>query len=147
METDSTIRNCEVKFRRQCPLRWQNLQASGEPNVKRCGVCQKQVFFCTSDEETLMHAEQGHCIARQVPTSSSLPSIFVGEPEVLPIPTPEQEEAMRAHLHEAAVSDALSNIQHTSRRCAHCGFPFPHWWKRCRVCKCSQEGELAGRRR
>lgn len=135
MKTNTTIRNCEIKFRRQCPLKWETLQTLGEPNVKMCGVCQRQVFFCISDEETLLHAEQGHCIARQIPDSSMLPHVVLGEPAVMEVPTQEQEEARQLHLRERDITDTLNNIKHTSRRCVNCGYPFPRWWKQCRVCK------------
>ena len=134
MSTERTIRNCAVKFKTKCPQTWDALESSPSPEARWCSVCQRDVYFCASDEETLKHAEQGHCIAREYPHHSTLPKIVIGQPEIVEEPTPEQLEAAALSIHERKIDRALRNIGITARRCAGCGYPFPSWQSRCGVC-------------
>ncbi|HVF85638.1 MAG TPA: hypothetical protein VM821_06630 [Abditibacteriaceae bacterium] len=132
MKTDTIVVNCDIKFRFECPKLWQNLDDTQEPDVKFCDACQREVFLCSSDEETMEHAEQGHCIARARPHFSTLPMMVIGEIESGISPTAEQRKASEANLHECAIESALRDMKITKRRCANCGYPM--WLKKCRVC-------------
>ena len=138
MKEETTIRLCGLKFKRQCPLKWENLSATTDPRVRHCPTCDREVYFCVSDEETMAHADEGHCIARNAPHPSELPMIVLGEPDAEWLrahrPTPRQEEAGRISSRELRVNAALDNLRFTSRRCSACGYPVPSWWHACRVC-------------
>lgn len=71
-------------------------------------------------------------MAREIPDSSELPVMYLGEPKYVP-PTPEQEEALRLESRERAIDDALKNIS-SPRCCPRCHYPAPNWRKTCRVC-------------
>jgi hypothetical protein len=114
MHTDRTIRNCTVRIDTPCPQRWDELQVTDSPNVRHCHVCARDVFFCSSAEETLEHARAGHCIAREEPHASELPRMVLGRPTVVPVVTNEQERAR-------AVGASRARNQHpaswTARSC------------------------------
>ena len=139
MKTSNTIRNCGLKFKRQCSYLWDNLEPTDEGAVRYCNTCTRNVYLCVTNEETLWHAEQGHCVARPVPDSSEGAGVFLGEPDPeweranLAV-TEQQEEASRLIGLERAIDNALENITITSRRCVLCGYPMPFWWKTCRIC-------------
>jgi hypothetical protein len=138
METDITIRLCGLKFKRQCPLNWDKLRPLGDDASRHCDTCDRPVFLCESDEETMFHAERGDCIARLTPATSELPNVILGEPDVEWLRankrTPAQEEAQRLSQREGRIDGALSNLRFAAMRCADCGFPVPSWCKTCRVC-------------
>jgi hypothetical protein len=92
------------------------------------------VYLCSSDEETVGHAQAGHCIAREMPDSSELPHVYVGQPVGLPPATPQQEEANRLMLRERGVDDAIKNARSSTRSCPRCQYPAPDWRATCRVC-------------
>ena len=138
VKEETTIRLCGLKFKRQCPLKWENLSATTDPLVRHCQTCEREVYFCASDEETMAHADAGHCIARSAPHRSELPMMFLGEPDAEWLrahrPTPLQEEAGRIASRESQINAALKNLRFTPRRCSACGYPVPSWWPACRVC-------------
>ena len=67
METNLTIRNCAASFRFQCPKLWEKLSPTESPTVRHCSCCDRDVHYCTTDEQTIEHAKAGHCIAREIP--------------------------------------------------------------------------------
>lgn len=138
MKKETTVRLCERIFKKKCPERWENLVTTEDPSVKHCKSCQREVFLCESDEETMAHAEQGHCIARSAPVWSELPMLVLGEPDAEWLranqPTPQQEAAQADFHRELNINSALDNIKLTTRRCTNCGYPMPRWWDDCRVC-------------
>jgi hypothetical protein len=144
MEQDRTIRLCGLKFKRQCPLNWDALKPTAEGRSRYCGTCDRSVFLCESDEETMWHAEQGHCIARPVPKASDVPEVVLGEPDAEWLrgnqPTGQQEEARRLSQRERNINGALDNLQFSKKRCAACGYPVPSWWEACRVCGSTELG-------
>ena len=134
VKTNRTVRNCPLPvFRKVCPRTWDALTPTTQSTVRHCQQCNQSVYLCVSDEETLDHAKAGHCIARELPDNSELPVMYLGQPRVQPVPTPEQDEALRRLHRERGIDDALKNVNAT-RACAECGFPFPSWRSRCRVC-------------
>ena len=138
MKEETIIPLCDLKFKRRCPLKWENLFATADPRVRHCQSCDRDVHFCASDAETIAHAEEGHCIARSVPHPSELSRVALGEPDAKWLrenpTTPLQEEAGRVASRELRINDALANLRYTSRRCSACGYPVPSWWQACRVC-------------
>lgn len=132
MKTDTIVVNCEIKFRFECPKIWQNLDDTAQTGVKFCKTCERDVFLCSTDEETMRHAEQGHCVARARPHFSTLPMMVIGEIGCGVIPTEAQKEAQKISHREGAIEGALRDTKITKRRCAQCGYPM--WLKRCKVC-------------
>ena len=129
------IRNCEVTFRKVCPLQWDMLNPTADPAVRSCDMCHREVYLCESDEEALRHAKAGDCIAKFIPDISGVPRLVFGEPEVpTPSPTPEQKALLKAYHRENAKTDALENLKYSSRFCPQCGYPCPDWKPVCRVC-------------
>ena len=70
MQTKRTIRNCETVFRFQCPKLWEQLALTESPGVRHCSACDRNVYFCVTDEETIEHAKAGRRpgIARRATT-------------------------------------------------------------------------------
>ena len=135
MKTITTIRNCPPVFRLICPLKWGELTVTDEPNVRHCGQCDRSVYFCDNDDDTIRHATAGHCIAREMPDDSEIRKVYVGQSVGLPPETPRQTEARRLKNHEDAVNDAIENAPHSSRSCPRCHYPARNWRKVCRVCR------------
>jgi hypothetical protein len=135
MQTNRTIRNCLPVFRFECPKLWEQLLPTDDPSVRHCGLCNRSVHYCTTDEETIAHAIVGDCIAREYPDESEQRRVFVGQPaHPLPPPTPQQEEAGRMRQREWAVDDSIKNVAYSSRSCPQCNYPAPDWRATCRVC-------------
>jgi hypothetical protein len=135
MKLNRTIRKCSLYFRRVCPLQWDALTPTADPNVRSCSACNKPVYFCATDEETLAHARLGDCVAREEPDKSELPKLVVGEPNQV-LPSTESQEKARAWTHrEQGVCEAISSqISPSDRLCPECSYPVADWLPRCRVC-------------
>ena len=134
MKTHKTIRNCPTRwFERICPLKWEALERTAEDTQRFCGSCDRLVYLCSTDEETLEHARAGHCIAREIPDESEMPEMYLGEP-VDPSPTTEsQEKAFGWAMRERGIDDALKNMG-APRACPECSYPVQTWRSECRVC-------------
>ena len=134
VNTKRTIRNCSLPvFRRVCLQQWEALTVTDQTTVRYCGQCNQNVYLCSTDDETLAHAKAGHCIAREIPDASELPSVYVGQPKDVPSVTAMQEDALRLTQRERGVDDALKNLNST-RSCPRCHYPTPSWRATCRVC-------------
>src|SRR5437868_7072389 len=133
MKTKLTIRNCESTFRFQCPKTWVELSPTASDHVRHCTVCDCDVFFCKSDEETIEHAKAGRCIAREIPNENELPQVYVGQPKNPAVPTPEQEKAAEWFRRERGIDDSIKNAG-ADRSCPKCNYPAPRWRETCRVC-------------
>jgi len=136
VKTKLTVRNCPVEFRFQCSKLWDDLAVSTDPAIRHCERCGSDVFFCTTDEETIAHARSGHCIAREVPDRSELPRIVLGQLAQPPEYTAQQQEARRWNSRESAIDDSIRNAIRSARSCPRCAYPAPAWRKTCRVCGC-----------
>ena len=123
-----------MAFRFRCSKLWDELDVRADPAVRHCTQCGSDVFLCATDEETIAHAWAGHCIAREAPDSSELPSIVLGRPAVPVEYTPQQEEARRWNRRESAINDSIRNASRSERSCPQCTYPAPLWRKTCRVC-------------
>lgn len=56
------IENCmAVEF--ECPRDWGSLATTEKRNVRYCGSCAKQVFYCSTVDDARRHAQRGHCVA------------------------------------------------------------------------------------
>lgn len=132
-----TIRNCADVFRKVCPLSWDELIATSDASIRHCEKCNRSVFLCDSDEETISHAEAGHCIARAIPADSELPLVYLGEPKSPRNPPPwtsDQEKAVRLRSWERGVDSALKDFKYSTRKCPQCRYPVPNWRLTCHVC-------------
>ena len=56
-----TIRNCIFGFK--CNKTWEDLGETSSDNVKFCQSCQKEVFFCESDDELVESIRLNRCVA------------------------------------------------------------------------------------
>jgi uncharacterized protein (TIGR02996 family) len=57
------IENC-AEWRFECPKRWDELETTPSPNVRRCGACRQTVYYCQTSAELREHAgTHGHCVA------------------------------------------------------------------------------------
>lgn len=59
----SEIWNCENAFEIKCPMRWDSLRPTGQPDVRHCNRCQQNVYRCHSAEEFVEHGNAGRCVA------------------------------------------------------------------------------------
>jgi len=59
----SKISFCDRFFRFRCPKQWERLQLTGDPLVRFCKACRKNVYYCQGLDEGLRHAAAGHCVA------------------------------------------------------------------------------------
>lgn len=89
----SRIHNCgaatskppKVRFRLQCTQEWAGLQPTGDPNVRHCEKCERQVYRCSNEQQANARALAGECIAvapemaRAQATDG--PAMFVGRPD------------------------------------------------------------------
>jgi len=56
------IENCmAVEF--ECPRDWGSLATTEKRNVRYCGSCEKQVFYCSTVDDARRHTQRGHCVA------------------------------------------------------------------------------------
>lgn len=135
MKTNTTIRNCLPVFSFRCPKVWENLAPTEDETVRHCTECDQNVHLCTTDEETLVHARAGHCIARQLPDESELVEMWLGRMDVekVDLGTPEQIAAAEWTGRERGINDSLRNID-SPRSCPQCNYPAPTWRVACRVC-------------
>ena len=132
MKSKITIRNCESTFRFQCPKLWNELSPTASADIRHCALCNCDVFFCKTDEETIKHAKAGDCIARELPDEKQLPKVYVGiardEPRTL-----QQNDAAKSFARERAIDDSIKNAN-ADRSCPKCNYPAPGWRLTCRVC-------------
>jgi uncharacterized protein (TIGR02996 family) len=71
----SLIENCRpsrpvedfrLRFKFQCPKKWDNLNPTKEGAVRFCACCNRSVYYCHSVDEAKEHAGQGHCVAVKI---------------------------------------------------------------------------------
>ena len=132
-----------MRFKVFCPKSWDSLEPLADPQTKHCQTCNQTVYLCVSDEETLQHAEQGHCVARSIPSVDSATadseSYFLGEPDAkwlrqkVAAERAKREVEERAAL-EVAIGEALRSGHFTARRCQACHYPVAQWYDACRIC-------------
>ena len=60
------IENCErqaLRFKFQCPMKWEQLRPTDDAGVRVCEVCREQVYYCDSIDAARGHASRGRCVA------------------------------------------------------------------------------------
>ena len=60
-EDSLTIRNCIFGFK--CDKNWADLTHTESDGVRFCQSCQKEVFFCESDDELVKCVRLNRCVA------------------------------------------------------------------------------------
>ena len=71
------IANCKVEFAFQCPKQWGKLKLTGNPTIRFCEVCSRNVHLCLAWEDVHHHASAGNCIA--IPPRESERHGLIGE--------------------------------------------------------------------
>jgi hypothetical protein len=133
MLTVRTVRNCALRHSPECPKLWPSLSTTLDPEIRHCQVCDQDVFFCATREETVQRGREGRLVARDEPARSELPAIRLGGPRIEP--TPSQEAAFRAHAQERGITILLNGrLTAESRDCPSCAYPVPSFRKSCYVC-------------
>jgi hypothetical protein len=56
-----TIRNCHFRYR--CHMEWEDLDESGDPTIRHCQICAKDVFLCVSEGELSRSILLNRCVA------------------------------------------------------------------------------------
>jgi len=54
------IVSCEFRFR--CPRQWDALAPTPNADIRHCGTCARDVYFCHDAEQLVNHARAGHCV-------------------------------------------------------------------------------------
>ena len=139
MDVKRTIRNCKDSFAFVCPREWDQLEKTERESVRFCSSCRKEVYFCSTDEQTIQAAKEGRCIAREIPALrlSDRREFVVGNPklpEEVDRRTPEQIAAEDQYYREQRIEIALKEASAASRSCPQCNYPVPDEKKYCIVC-------------
>lgn len=58
---DAHFLNCEMTY--DCPAAWRDLQQTATPSVRYCPKCNRNVTFCTSQDQLDDLAQRGECVA------------------------------------------------------------------------------------
>ena len=131
----NTIRNCSENFKVTCPLLWENLKPTESKNVRYCNGCEQRVYFCENDEETLSHALQNHCVARNdgINVSETRGVVIMGMPNAESI----REGVLAEHRRrkELAINESIKS--NSAKLCPKCSFPMPESDLVCKVCEYS----------
>ena len=61
MSNKLTIRNCKFAYR--CSAKWDDLQETDDDDIRFCNDCQKEVFFCDSDDTLVTFVKLNRCVA------------------------------------------------------------------------------------
>jgi uncharacterized protein (TIGR02996 family) len=78
----SRLANCRGSgWRFICPLTWDQLSPTDEPDIRICHTCKSPVFFCHSVEEANQFATSGQCVA--ISSRVPLETLPREEPEVM----------------------------------------------------------------
>jgi uncharacterized protein (TIGR02996 family) len=56
------VENC-LAVELECPRDWGSLATTEKRDVRYCGSCEKQVFYCSTVDDARRHAQRGHCVA------------------------------------------------------------------------------------
>jgi len=82
MGEQKIIQNCEVNFKKQCPLTWDSLTKTADESVRHCSTCDRLVHYCSNREEVEAHTLNNDCIAITAKAKHNVAGDFiVGEPE------------------------------------------------------------------
>ena len=56
-----SIRNCRFAFK--CDRKWDDLTETREGEIRFCNVCEKEVHFCSDDQELARNVRLNRCVA------------------------------------------------------------------------------------
>ena len=56
-----SIRNCRFAFK--CEMKWDDLNETGDEDVRFCNSCEKEVHFCINDDELARAVRLNRCVA------------------------------------------------------------------------------------
>ena len=73
------ITNCTWKFKFQCPRMWSGLRETGDPKVRMCESCLREVHLCETDEEVAANAAKGNCVAIGFMTPADTENMLLGD--------------------------------------------------------------------
>lgn len=59
----ATIQNCEPIFKFKCPEQWSRMRVIDDPYVRFCEICQRNVYLCSTIEESQEIARNSECVA------------------------------------------------------------------------------------
>jgi hypothetical protein len=71
---------CQSPVKVPCPLRWNALERTESEMVRLCGVCDRRVYLCTSEEDMHEHVAAGRCVAVWVHEPDGDARLMLGEP-------------------------------------------------------------------
>ena len=62
---NSTVNQCGRRFlfRFRCPKVWASLTPTSAPAIRFCGVCNKNVYYASTEDELEQHSRAGRCTA------------------------------------------------------------------------------------
>ena len=58
-----SLENCGLKTEFECPKTWDQLQETGENQVRFCSACKRTVQYCGTIDEAKQQAFEGQCVA------------------------------------------------------------------------------------
>ena len=53
----------QIRWSIQCPKKWESLASTTDAEVRLCGTCNREVFFCTTIEDVRLRGEARQCVA------------------------------------------------------------------------------------
>ncbi len=70
LDDNTTIRNCI--FAVKCSMKWDDLCDTENHEIRFCHNCQKEVFFCDTDEKIVDAIKKNKCVSIISPYSMEL---------------------------------------------------------------------------
>jgi uncharacterized protein (TIGR02996 family) len=108
----SPVENCHFRFEFRCPKRWEQLRETGDPAIRYCGACHKNVYHCPTVADAQRHVWQSHCVAVDSRTVRTEGDLMPFDPEATahttvgvlrPMPEDRGEQASR-------IRDSILNL-------------------------------------
>jgi hypothetical protein len=56
-----SIRNCRFAFK--CEMKWDDLNETGDEDIRFCNSCEKEVHFCINDDALARAVRLNRCVA------------------------------------------------------------------------------------
>ncbi|MGA9164035.1 MAG: hypothetical protein WBZ31_06230 [Thiobacillus sp.] len=73
------IRNCT--FAIECDKKWGDLSITKAPDIRFCHACQREIYFCRTDEQLREAIVLNRCVAIEFEEISGKNSYIVGMPD------------------------------------------------------------------
>lgn len=73
----TAIRNCTFAFK--CDKKWEDLKSTADADIRFCGACQLDVYFCHTDAQLREDIVLNRCVTIEFvdPTGKHLPTLGV----------------------------------------------------------------------